>query len=185
MNTHFSNFDNYIYWAHGMFGEPVTMIGFPSEEGIGAAISAESEYAISARSQNKEGAWEFLRYYLTEEYQKSDEMYGMPVLREALLEDMEVAKERPYWENEDGTKEYYDRTYWIGDEQIILDPLSDEEAASLLAYIESVTVSQYYDESLLNIIQEETEAFFKGDKSAAEAAEIIQSRAQVYINESR
>ena len=109
----------------------------------------------------------------------------MPVLREALLEDMEVAKERPYWENEDGTKEYYDRTYWIGDEQIILDPLSDEEAASLLAYIESVTVSQYYDESLLNIIQEETEAFFKGDKSAAEAAEIIQSRAQVYINESR
>ena len=29
MNTHFSNFDNYIYWAHGMFGEPVTMIGFP------------------------------------------------------------------------------------------------------------------------------------------------------------
>lgn len=185
MNTHFSNFDNYIYWAHGMFGEPVTMIGFPSEEGIGAAISAESEYAISARSQNKEGAWEFLRYYLTEEYQKSDEMYGMPVLREALLEDMEVAKERPYWENEDGTKEYYDRTYWIGDEQIILDPLSDEEAASLLAYIESVTVSQYYDESLLNIIKEETEAFFKGDKSAAEAAEIIQSRAQVYINESR
>ena len=185
MNTHFSNFDNYIYWAHGMFGEPVTMIGFPAEEGIGAAISAESQYAISARSQNKEGAWEFLRYYLTEEYQKSDEMYGMPVLREAILEDIEVAKERPYWENEDGTKEYYDRTYWIGDERIILEPLSDEEADTLLAYIESVTVSNYYDESLLNIIQEETEAFFKGDKSAADVAEIIQSRAQVYINESR
>lgn len=185
MNVSLSDFDNYIYWAHGMFGEPVTMIGFPSEEGIGAAIGAESQYAISARSQNKEGAWEFLRYYLTEEYQKSDEIYSMPVLREALLENMEEAKERPYWENEDGTKEYYDRTYWIGDEQIIMDPLSDEEAEALLAYVESVTVSDYYDESIITIIQEETEAFFKGDKSAQEVAEIIQSRAQVYINESR
>lgn len=185
MNISLSSFDNYIYWAHGMFGEPVTLIGFPSEEGIGAAISAESEYAISAKSDNKEGAWEFLRYYLTEEYQKGDEIYNMPVLREALLEKMEKAKERPYWENEDGTKEYYDRTYWIGNEQIIMEPLSEEEADDLLAYIESVTVSSYYDESLLNIIQEETEAFFKGDKSAEEVAKIIQSRAQVYINESR
>lgn len=185
MPVYISNFDNYIYWARGQFGEPVTLIGFPAEEGIGAVVSAESQYVISAKSPNKEGAWEFLRYYLTEEYQKSDEMYGMPVLREAVLERLDRAKERPYWENEDGTKEYYDRTYWIGDEQIILDPLSDKEASDLFAYIESVTMPDYYDESLSNIISEEAEAFFKGDKSAAEVAEIIQSRAQVYINESR
>ena len=112
-------------------------------------------------------------------------MYGMPVLREAALEKLERAKERPYWENEDGTKEYYDMTYWIGDERIIIDPLSDEEADDLLAYVESVTMSNYYDESLSNIISEEADAFFKGDKTAEEVVKIIQSRAQVYINESR
>ncbi|MBD5511427.1 MAG: extracellular solute-binding protein [Lachnospiraceae bacterium] len=179
------DFSSYLYWAHGQFGEPVTLIGFPAEEGIGAVINAENQYVISAKSANKEGAWEFLRYYLTEEYQKGDEMYGMPVLREAALEKLERAKERPYWENEDGTKEYYDMTYWIGDERIIIDPLSDEEADDLLAYVESVTMSNYYDESLSNIISEEADAFFKGDKTAEEVAKIIQSRAQVYINESR
>ena len=185
MPVYISNFDNYIYWARGQFGEPVTLIGFPAEEGIGAVVSAENQYVISAKSANKEGAWEFLRYYLTEEYQKGDEMYGMPVLRQAVLEKLELAKERPFWENEDGTKEYYDRTYWIGDERIILDPLSEEEANDLFAYIESVTMSDYYDESLSNIISEEADAFFKGDKTAEEVAKIIQSRAQVYINESR
>lgn len=185
MSVYVNDFDNYIYWAHGQFGEPVTLIGFPAAEGIGAVIVAENRYAIAAKSKNKEGAWEFLRYYLTEEYQMGDEMYGMPVLRAAVLEKLEKAKGRPYWEYEDGTIEYYDRTYWLGDESIIMDPLSDEEADTLLAYMESVNMPDYYDESLLNIIEEETEAFFKGDKTAAEVAEIIQSRAQVYINESR
>lgn len=185
MPVSISDFSSYLYWAHGQFGEPVTLIGFPAEEGIGAVVNAEDQYVISAKSANKEGAWEFLRYYLTEEYQKSDEMYGLPVLREAVLSRLERAKERPYWENEDGTKEYYDMTYWIGDERIIIDPLSDEEADNLLSYIESVTMSNYYDESLSNIISEEADAFFKGDKTAEEVAKIIQSRAQVYINESR
>lgn len=185
MQVSLSNFDSYIYWAHGQFGEPVTLIGFPSDEGIGAVINAENEYAIAAKSNHKEGAWEFLRYYLTVEYQTGDSMYGLPVYRQAILDKLEVAKERPYWENEDGTKEYYDRTYWIGDERIILDPLSEEEADSLLSYIETVNMSNYFDESISNIITEETEAFFKGDKTAEEVAKIIQSRAQVYINESR
>ena len=185
MPVSISDFSSYLYWAHGQFGELVTLIGFPAEEGIGAVVNAENQYVISAKSANKEGAWEFLRYYLTKEYQKSDEMYGLPVLREAVLDRLERAKERPYWENEDGTKEYYDMTYWIGDERIIIDPLSDEEADNLLSYIESVTMSNYYDESLANIISEEADAFFKGDKTAEEVAKIIQSRAQVYINESR
>lgn len=186
MNFSISDFSDYIYNAKGYFGVPITLVGFPCEDGNGAVINANSQYAIAAKSKNKEGAWEFLKYYLTPEYQMSDEMsYSLPVYKEALLEKLEKAKERPYWENEDGTKEYYDYTFWIGDQEVIMDPLTDEEADMLYSYISSVNKPYYYDENLSNIITEEAAAFFEGQKSVEEVTEIIQSRAQIYVNESR
>lgn len=182
----FNNWDGYSYARQVTFGEPITFIGFPTEEGNGAVVRADNQYAISARSGVKEGAWEFLRYYLTEEYQKSDSnYYTIPVLREALLERLEIAKERPYWEDEDGNKNYYDDWYSIGDESFAFEPLTDAEAQWLYDYICSVTKPDYYDDNLQTIINEEAAAFFEGQKTAAEVADIIQSRAQVYINESR
>ena len=182
----FSNYDGYNYTKQVLYGEPITFIGFPTEEGNGAVVRADNQYAISARSSVKEGAWEFLRYYLTEEYQKSNSnYYTIPVLKEALLERLEIAKERPYWEDEEGNKNYYDDTYMIGDEIFNYEPLSDTEAQWLYDYISSVTKADYYDKNLEEIINEEAAPFFEGQKTAAEVADIIQSRAQVYINESR
>ena len=181
----FSNWDGYSYAKQVTFGEPITFIGFPTEEGNGAVVRANAQYAISARSAVKEGAWEFLRYYLTEDYQKSNSNYYIPVLKEAVLERLEVAKERPYWEDEEGNKNYYDDWFSIGDESFAFEPLTDAEAQWLYDYICSVTKADYYDEKLEDIIKEEAEAFFEGQKTAAEVADIIQSRAQVYINESR
>lgn len=39
------------------------------------------------------------------------------------------------------------------------------------------------DEKIINIIQEETAAFFAGDKGAQETAHIIQSRVQLVLDE--
>lgn len=183
----FQNWSGYTYARQVTFGEPITFIGFPTEEGNGAVVSADAQYAISARSTVKEGAWEFLRYYLTEEYQLSDDYlyYSIPILKEAVLAKLERAKERPYWTDEDGNKNYYDDTYYIGDEMFVYEPLTDAEAEWLFDYISSINKPDYYDDNLEEIINEEAAAFFAGQKSAAEVADIIQSRAQVYINESR
>lgn len=181
----FENYGGYNYARQVTFGEPITFIGFPTDEGNGAVISASYQYAISARSAVKDGAWEFLRYYLTEEYQKSGQNYDIPILKEAILERLEVAKERPYWEDEDGNKEYYEDSFYIGDERFVFEPLTDAEAEWLYDYISSVNKPDYYDENLRKIIEEEAAAFFEGQKTAADVAEIIQSRAQIYINESR
>ena len=181
----FDNWDGYTYARQVQFGEPITMIGFPTDEGNGAVVRAYMEYAISARSQVKEGAWEFLRYYLTEEYQTGDSFYALPVLREALLDKIERSKERPYWIDENGNPNYYDDSFSIGDESFNFVPMSDEEGEALYEYICSVNQPSYYDDNLEKIITEEAAGFFAGQKSAKEVAEIIQSRAQVYINESR
>ncbi len=176
---------SYIYNSQGYYGEPVTLIGFPSEDGKGAVIHSDSQYAISAKSKNIEGAWEFLRYYLTPEYQNENANYGLPVLKDALKKKLEEAKERPYWMNEDGSKEYYDDTFWLGGQEIPLNPLSDKETDMLYDYISSINKIYYYNEKLSNIISEEVEAFFEGQKSVEEVTKIIQSRAQIYINENR
>ncbi len=41
------------------------------------------------------------------------------------------------------------------------------------------------NDEITNIITEEAEAFFKGQKSVADVAGVIQSRVQVYVNENR
>ncbi len=51
------------------FGAEPTFIGFPVSEGNGAIIMAYSEYAISADSDFKEGAWQFLKTLIDEEAQ--------------------------------------------------------------------------------------------------------------------
>lgn len=39
------------------------------------------------------------------------------------------------------------------------------------------------NDEITNIITEEAEAFFKGQKSVSDVANVIQSRVQVYVNE--
>ena len=53
---------------------------------------------------------------------------------------------------EDGTKEYYDDTWWVGDQEIIIEPMTEAEAQELYDFISSVNKPYSYDEDLMNII---------------------------------
>ena len=73
----------------------------------------------------------------------------------------------------------------IRDRGIIIPPLSEEQLKQVLDYMETVNTKYYYNESVLNIINEEMGSSYSGQKSAADAAAIIQSRVQLYVDESR
>ena len=51
--------------------------------------------------------------------------------------------------------------------------------------IENTDTLYQYDQKMMEIITEEANAFFEGQKSAKEVADIIQNRIQVYVNENR
>lgn len=140
---------------------------------------------ISARSKHQDGAWQFVRQFLTEEYQSGDQLYDMPVLKSAFLEKAKQATERSYWTDEDGNKQYYDDTWNINGEEVILEPFTQEEVDAICEFIYTVNRTAYYNEDIRNIIVEEAEAFFSGQKSAQDVADVIQSRAQVFVNENR
>ena len=167
----------------GNFGEEVTLIGFPSADQDGTAIMPNLQLAMSAKSKNKDGAWEFLRCFLLKDYQ--EEGYGFP-LSIARLEELKVeATQKPYYTDEDGERVEYEETWYTGNEELIIEPMTAQEAEEFAQLLYSLKHVVKSDEALFQILQEEAAAYFSGQKSAADVANIIQSRAQIYVNENR
>lgn len=173
------------YQIKGYIGEEVSYVGFPTSLSNGSTLtSGNYTFMISAKSKNMDGAWQFVRQFLTEEYQNGSQ-YDMPVLKSAFLEKAKEATERSYWVDEEGNKEYYDDTWYINGEEIVLEPFTQEEVDAICEFIYTVNRTAYYNDDIRNIITEEAEAFFSGQKSVQEVVDIIQSRAQVFVNENR
>lgn len=63
--------------------------------------------------------------------------------------------------------------------------MTDAEEQDLRALMSGITAFARTDISLRDIIDEETQAFFSGQKSAEETARMIQSRATIYVNEQK
>lgn len=179
-----SSMENMVYSINGSFGEDVTYVGFPNEGGQGSVIATNTSYAIAAGSADLDAAWEFMRYYLTDEYQNTLE-WQLPVNRKRFDELAEKATKKPTYEDENGVEVEDNYTYWINDEELILDPLTAEQLDRLKSFVTSVTKRAYYNEDVMNIITEEMDAFYQGQKGAKDVAGIIQSRAQLFVNENR
>lgn len=167
------------------FGEEeYTIIGFPCAPLKGSTVNPYNTFAISEKSSCKEGAWSFVRYYLTDDYQKSIE-WGFPLKESVLREKAMKATERPFYTNDDGEKVEFDDTIYVDNQEIVLQPMTEAEVEEVITFIKSVDRTWTYDQEIINIINEETAAFFAGQKSVDEVAQVIQSRVQVYVDENR
>ena len=190
INTSIASVEQYQMYK-GMFGEPITLIGFPTTKENGSFIGGgTSQLGMSAKSPNKDGVWQFLRKGITKEEQEKDDArmgnYGFPVMKSALELQFKRDMEEEYYEDADGTKHKQPKTTWGYDDlSIEIYAASEEEVAAVRDLIESVTSLYQYDEQINNIIMEESKAYFEGQKSAKDAADIIQSRVQIYVNENR
>ena len=182
MPSTIANFQDFIYAEQGTFGDQITAIGFPVREGVGNAYSCNQNFAISAKSQYQDIAWEFLRYYLTDEYQDELE-YGWPIKLSSLNKRMEAAMKRPSYIDENGNTVEYDDTYYVGGVDIVLTPLTQEDCDRVISFLKSADHVYSYNTNIMNILEEECAAYFEGQKSAKEVADIIQSRIHIYVNE--
>lgn len=178
------DFRGYNIAEKGTFGEKITPIGFPSSGGKGSVIRPDLRIAMSAKSSGKESAWEFLRTFLSDEYQR-ERIYNFP-LRVKLLDELaQKAMKRPYYEDEEGNKVEYDDTYWMNGVDVTIPPMTEQEVTSLKEWIGGIDEAYKMDDTLINIISEEAAPYYAGQKNARDVAGIIQSRAQLYVNENR
>lgn len=186
LNVYIYRVADLVYTIHGNLGEEAVFIGFPGLEGNSSVIRPGSNmYGIAANSVNKEGAWEFLRYYLTDEYQSSEELYSLPVLKSAFEEKAMEATKKPYWIDENGEKVEYDNTYYMNGESIVLEQFTKQEVDAVCNFVYSLDKRGYYNQDIINIVNEEAALFFNGQKSARDVAAVIQSRVQLYVDENQ
>ena len=174
------------YEEKGYFGEEITFKGFPSNTGNGSSIQGEKSFAITSKAANPEGAWQFVRYFLTEEYQdtfvNTNQNHMLPIRVSSLEKQAAACKERPYYIGADGEKYYYDTTFYNG---VNIGVNTDEDNEKMLDFIKSVDSVYREDKFVLAIVEEEAGAYFAGQKSAEDVAKIIQNRVQNYLDENR
>lgn len=182
--TSLSSFRDFNRMEKGTFGADITVIGYPAANEDGSAIVAGFELAMSSKSSNQNGAWEFMRYFLTSDYQ-SDLEYCFPISITRMNEMAEEATKPETYTDENGNEVEFEETYYMGGMEITIPPMTQQEADELKGLLYSFTNVYNYNENLIQIIQEEAAPYFAGQKSPEEVAAIIQSRTQVYVNESR
>ena len=141
------------------------VLGLPGGSGGYQALIPEVRIGISSASQKKEGAWEFVRTLLSEEHQKSCTM--LPIHKGAFETVMQAAidgKSTWKWLYEKGkaTKE-------------------DAELTKML--LSSADYVANGNQILENLVLAEAQEYFSGASSAQEAAEKMQNRVTLYINE--
>ncbi|MCR5155405.1 MAG: extracellular solute-binding protein [Butyrivibrio sp.] len=182
-NAYIYSFKSYKRLEAGEFGEPITMVGYPNNLGVNCSmICANDRFTISSQSKNAEGAWQFVRQFFLPEAQDKIE-YNFPILQSSFDKMGEKALERDYYIDDEGKKQYQDDTYYLGDTEIVIDPLTKDELEKVKNFIYSVENVADYNTSVYNIINEEVSAYFSGQKTAKEVAQIIQSRVSIYVNE--
>lgn len=172
-----------------LFGEPVLFIGYPVSGTRGGNIISPqgTTVGMNTASSNKEGAWEFIRFNLTEERQENI-VYAssvFPSRKEALEKQFAEDIQPDYYEDADGSqKERPKFTTGMGDFTVDVYAASQEQVDKVKSMIDHAVVSNT-DSQIMAIIYEEAEAYFSGQKSAEDTAGLIQNRVQTYINESR
>ena len=169
-----------------MFGDDVVMIGYPSEEYSGAAMSFHREFAICSSSTDKKGAWQFLKMFLTREYGtgSADDTISVPIRKDSLED-----KIKRYTTTKEYTDEFGNHilpiSYEWGNEENMIEvgPLSKEGEALYRKVLENIDRKYVYDADMQDIVTQEAQAFFDDEISAQEAAANIQKRVSVYVSD--
>ena len=173
-----------------MFGQDITLIGYPTSSGSGACIQlTPAEVSIMSASQNQDRAWEFLKYYCSYVPSGPDYSYyqdDFSILSSRLEEQMKESQTPRYSINEFGQQEKTPRasggdTYHTISYNIY--EASKEDADAVAALIENSDTRYGIYSSILLIIREEVEPYMEGQKTAEEVSRIVQGRLSIYLAE--
>lgn len=188
MEVSLSDFSTLQLWK-AVFGGDITFIGWPAQSGSGSSFIPDVTLGMSAKCENKDAAWKFLRVFLTEDYQNSN-TYSFPSnlaafeakAHEAMYPDSAVASATDLTaeELENGVIDHY----WLNEDMTVdIYPTSQQEYEQVLALINATENIQTYYTDIMSIINDACAPFFNGQDTAENAAKQVQSRVKLYVAE--
>lgn len=182
-----SFFTSYSNTKQTTFGEDISLIGFPTSTGSGSSAYVDYGFALSSDSDYQQEGWDFISYFISDEYQNNFGDYYFAVKRSALdaQADRAMNPEVETYEDEFGETQVYENTYYVGEEEIVIQPPTQADVDYVMSFLESLNHRQTASEDITAIIQEEAAAFFSDQKTAEAVASNIQSRVQILVNEKR
>ena len=178
-----------------LFGEEISLLGYPSPDGAINVLSAAWGCGISEGSQHKAEAWEFISYFMSNE-DAGNILEGYLGINKTTFEKQAAIEMTPLVEREIGggfvlnTRPMQVSDYVfitkksdIDEERFANFHLTEAEVQRVRDAIASATRADGVDMKAWSIVYEEAEAFLSGTRSAEETARIIQNRVGIYMSE--
>jgi multiple sugar transport system substrate-binding protein len=158
--------------AKAIFSEGVQLLKPPGN----VFFSTDSMYGISSKSSNQELAWEFLKFLVSDDMMTQG---GMPINKGVLPQ---IAQNFTQAIQKRGGRMII-KDDGIPAQSITLQPPTQEDVDYMENLLSKANVYIGTDQKIISIVQEETAAFFTGQKTAETTAQLIQDRVSTYLNE--
>jgi multiple sugar transport system substrate-binding protein len=166
----------------GGMPEPGEIVGLLTDGSGRASFDNRQSLIMNANSQNKQLAWEFIKFMLSEEMQTSSNLADIPVNLAAFTEHtkLNLIKFPNYVAEGDDyiVDGYQDMT----DEKFVA--AYEEFVKIYTPFVDALNATNLMtDRTIREMIETETALFFEGARSAEETAAALQSRVQMYLDE--
>lgn len=170
--------------AEGELGtQDVTYAGFPNKAKSGTVVSpCRNVIAISMASKNKDCAWEFIRQLLGTRYQERiNDCATLSVNREVVEKQLDLAMHEEIENGEKKVKASYAMDYSYDFQPIY--HITEKQKNDFKKLVEEAKTSSTDDEKIYEIIFEEADGYFAGQKTVDDVIEGIENRVWIYISE--
>lgn len=156
-------------------GEDYYCVGFPTEGESGSYWNCDYYMVVGKDTLHMDKITEFLKYLYSLERQRKQDS---PIRRDVYTTGVTEGQYREEW----GTYASLDK----GDQSAVILPCKADGTSWVREYLELAehcVPGSRSSEAIAEIVLEEADSFFNGDKDAVTVASVIQSRVQLYLAE--
>ena len=174
-------------WSIVCFYEnnPVTFVGYPTNSGSGSYTDIDLSFGIVSNSDNKETAWKALsQMFFSNEFlvELNKLNVGIPVTKKAVNK---LLNQDEYAENTINKAVSVNKQVGLNEYEQVDLKISEEQKQQLYDYINRIKIDPFVNKNIEQIIKEESDYVFNGERTIDEFVNIIKSRIGLYMSETQ